>query len=149
MRVPIFLMVAGTVFVAGGHASAQTASPGSEAAWAGEARYWADHKAGNSADYISLFDDNFTGWPCRRPQPEQKSYVKKKILSASQSDFAIDQQHSVVGSGFVITFYRVTERIKLGDGKIETIVENFTHTWIPTHDGWKIAGGMCRPAPTE
>ena len=135
--------------MAGGYASAQTSSPGSEPAWAGEARFWADYQdAGARADFINLYDETFTGWPCGRPNPENKSYIRTPV-SKTPFGVVIDRRSSVVGSGFVITYYRATGHFKLADGKVETFSNNFTHTWIPTSDGWKIAGGMCRPAPTE
>jgi hypothetical protein len=147
MRLAIVAVVMGTVFIAGAQAAPQR-SPGSELAWAGEARYWADNEKGNYADYITLFDENFTGWSCGGSDPEQKAEIKNTIAGL-QPGVVIDKKSSVVGAGLVITYYRATWRKDLGGGKTQTIVANFTHTWIPTKDGWKIAGGMCRPASTE
>ena len=148
MRLAIIALAIGTASVAEGQASAQTLSTGSEMAWAGEARYWADQEAGNNADYIKLFDENFMGWPCERPSPARKADVNG-LFNGLQPGVMIDRKSSVTGPGFVITYYRATGRIQLGGGRIETLVLNFTHTWIPTVDGWKITGGMCRPAPNE
>lgn len=145
----LVIALAVLAMAAGGHASAQTASPGSEAAWAGEAKFWADYqKAGDGADLISHYAETFTGWPCGRSSPDNKSSLKS-LEFRPVFDVAIDRRSSVVGSDFVITYYRAIGHFRREDGKIGTFSNNFTHTWIPVGDGWKIAGGMCRPAPAE
>jgi hypothetical protein len=148
MRLAIVAIVMGTAFIADRQTAAQTLSPGSELAWAGETRYWADNEAGNYADYIKLFDEHFTGWACGRSDPGRKTDIKATVAGLLPR-VIVDKKSSVVGAGLVITYYRATWRKDLGDGKTQTIVANFTHTWIPTKLGWKIVGGMCRPAPTE
>jgi hypothetical protein len=76
MRLTVAAIVVGTALVADRQASAQTLSRGSELAWAGEARYWADSEAGDYTDYINLFDEHFTGWSCGRSDPGQKTDIK-------------------------------------------------------------------------
>jgi hypothetical protein len=148
MRLLAVAIIATTAFAAAGALYAQTTNPARAAAWAGEDRYWADSEKGDFADFIKLFSDDFIGWPCPARTPQAKIDLKGTI-GGLQPGAVLDRKATAMGSGFVITYYRVTARLRASDGKAETAVFNITHTWAPTKDGWRIAGGMCRPAPAE
>jgi len=140
--------LAATALAVGTSAPASPVEATGAAAWAGEARYWSDGERGDFADFIQLFSDRFTGWPCGASLPQAKSDIKGTIKGL-QPGTVLDRKSTVVGPGLVITYYRATWRLKGDAGKIETVVNNITHTWVPTAEGWKIIGGMCRPAPAE
>jgi hypothetical protein len=137
MRLLAVAIIATTAFAAAGALYAQTTNPARAAAWAGD-----------FADFIKLFSDDFIGWPCPARTPQAKIDLKGTI-GGLQPGAVLDRKATAMGSGFVITYYRVTARLRASDGQAETAVFNITHTWAPTKDGWRIAGGMCRPAPAE
>jgi hypothetical protein len=147
MSITIFAAWAATALAVGTSAPASLAEA-TGPAWAGEARYWSDSERGDFADFIQLFSDRFTGWPCGASLPQAKSDIKGTIKGL-QPGTVLDRKSTVVGPGLVITYYRATGRFRGDAGKIETVVTNITHTWVPTTEGWKIIGGMCRIAPAE
>jgi hypothetical protein len=134
-------------------ANGQPAAKDVSAVWAQEARYWSTTLAGDDAGYRALFHDRFTGWPCGRATPGDKSLVAVRppvgAPGARPEPPVIDQRTATGGGDTVIVYYRATDRAPQPDGSTNVRVRNFTHTWVRTGQGWRIMGGMCRDAPPQ
>jgi ketosteroid isomerase-like protein len=130
--------------------SAAQPSPSALAgAWAAEERYWATNIAGDVSNYLEIFDDAFTGWPCRSERPQTKADLLAEgagLLKPAGVKVRVSlEDKAASGSGeFVVVYYRAREFHSAADGKEEQLVRNFTHTWVKRPSGWQIIGGMCR-----
>ena len=131
LTISIAIIAAGAAMALalGASATASSAEPTGAAAWAGEARYWSDSERGDFADYIQLFSDRFTGWPCGASLPQAKSDLKGTI-NGLQPGTVLDRRSTVAGAGLVITYYRATAQLRRHPGKIETAVLNVTPTGV-------------------
>ena len=113
------------------------------AVWKQEEVYWNATAALDDAAYQDLWHRDFRGWPCGEPAsvtgappPFEKDGVTRT--------WTMDRKAATAGDRFVSVFYRVRERTAHPDGRVETVVFEVTHTWVPTPAGWKIISGMCR-----
>ena len=130
--------------------SAAQPSPSALAgAWAGEDRYWATNVASDVPNYVDLFDDGFTGWPCGAERPQTKADLVAEgasLLDAAGVKVRVSlEDKAASGSGdHVVVYYRARVFQHASDGKVDQVVRNFTHTWVKRPGGWRIIGGMCR-----
>jgi hypothetical protein len=116
-------------------------------AWAGEDRYWATNVAGDVANYLTMFDEQFTGWPCAAERPSTKADLRalgNRLLEPRKIGVSLEDKAASGGADSVVTYYRARIRQRAPDGSLVTVLRDFTHTWVKRTDGWRIVGGMCR-----
>jgi hypothetical protein len=126
------------------------AQPSPEAlagAWAGEDRYWATNLAGDVANYLTLFDEHFTGWPCASERPSTKADLRargKRLLEPGKISVSLEEKAASGGADSVVVYYRARIHQRAPDEKPVIVLRDFTHTWVKRAEGWRIIGGMCR-----
>jgi hypothetical protein len=118
-------------------------------AWAGEDAYWKAYADGDFAGYVALFDPRFRGWRCGGLKPGIRSQISAFPPSSGKTSFLMDKQGAAAFKGLVITYYRMTQTTAAPDAATHVLVRDFTHTWVPSPRGWRIAGGMCRKESGE
>jgi Domain of unknown function (DUF4440) len=136
----------------GAHESTTSPSPHESGAvaqvWKREAEYSRFAKAGDFDGYLSLWHDEFIGWPCGDSRPKRKSAIGGWVREVKQK--GIDVTEHVIREGaqefgnVVVVHYRVTEVDTYPDRRVERSEESkVTHTWMKVGDEWLIIGGMC------
>ena len=50
-------------------------TPDEQAVWRMEEQYWRDVQAGDVESYLTLWHENFVGWPCFAWEPSDKSKI--------------------------------------------------------------------------
>lgn len=148
------LFAAGDGQVTQGPASTTlAANPNIAAVWLREADYWRFVKAGDVDSYVSLWHDNFIGWPCGQEHPMRKASIGDWVrdVRAKHIDVAIDltQEGAEEFGSIVVVHYRFTRVDTYPDGHIEGRgkASKITHTWMRVGDTWQIVGGMCGSLP--
>jgi ketosteroid isomerase-like protein len=120
-----------------------------QAVWRMEEIYWHDVQAGDVEHYLTLWHENFVGWPCFASEPSDKSTIGGwvKDIRDQHLKFTYQLQPKAVrvfGDVAVVQYAAeyVTEYsdgTKSGAG----IWRKFTHTWKKTDGQWQIITGMC------
>jgi len=114
--------------------------------WQMEETYWRDIKAGNEAHYLTLWHENFLGWPYYQPAPVDKAALAKgihqKFAETRTLEYEITSRAVHVTGNVGIAHYAVKSVYTDRDGKKQTDHLRITHTWLKTESGWKILGGM-------
>ena len=143
----LLLSLSGLMLVAGA-ASAQAMSPAEQKVWSGEQRYWDLRTAGKTEEYMTLWHEEFTGWPRTSAQPSVKADVRSEVSNILKntrpgSYVARLQPLSVrIHGDFAFVFYRVqAARVDAAGNRVETRIR-IHHTWWHTPSGWKIIAGM-------
>ena len=121
------------------------------AVWQGEVDYWKYVNRRDVNAYATLWHPEFTGWPCGAEHPADLAGLKRfaaewfsEMAKAGQS--TIPQVEAVVvDKEFAITYLSARTVWTDGNGKKQSKLEKFVHTWKATDGGWKIIGGMCAP----
>ncbi len=155
------LLLAALVFVAGfckllakpeeGHkkdgndtaVNAQLSSQQQEV-WNEEQNFFRYLQAKDLKSYMSLWDDNFVGWPDYRDRPVRKADIESDVreeFQIAQSDarpipLPMPESVSVYGD-VAITFYFWPEADESSPTRYR-----ITHTWQKGPKGWRIIGGM-------
>jgi hypothetical protein len=146
-RQAIAALAAAWLFLAALPSSAQPTSQALTAAWAGEDRYWATNLAGDVANYLTLFDEQFTGWPCSSVRPSNKADLRAQgsgLLAPAKLSVSLEDKAAGGAEDSVVVYYRARISQRAADGNTVTVLRDFTHTWIRRSEGWRIIGGMCR-----
>lgn len=115
--------------------------------WAKEQAIYAGRGRGDLGPYIESVAPDFLSWPPQAPAP-----VDLAALKASAPSVAGGKEHlsmsfvalSLYGDTAVI-YYR-THMTQRADGTPVDQSYEVTHTWVSTADGWRLFGGMARPA---
>jgi hypothetical protein len=129
-------------------ALAQTPDPNVAAVWAQEDRYWADAQSNNFKDFLTLFDDRFTGWACDASQPETKAQLTPAPAGVTVTA-ALDRKTAASAPGVVVASYRAVQTASVAGAQQQQRILDFTHVWVAKGGGWKLIGGMCRDAPAD
>ena len=147
MRRAICALLIGIGF--SGAASAVDFTAEEQAVWRMEEIYWHDVKTGDVEHYLTLWHDEFVGWPCFASEPSDKSTIGGwvKDIRDQHLKFTYQLQPKAVrvfGDVAVVQYAAeyVTEYsdgTKSGAG----IWRKFTHTWKKTDGQWQIITGMC------
>ena len=117
--------------------------------WAREDEYWRYVKAGDVDRYVSLWHENFIGWPCGQEHPMGKASIGDWVQKIR--DQRIDVAYQLTHEGAqnvgntVVAHYSFTRVDTYPDGHVEGAGREYkiTHTWMKDGDTWQIIGGMC------
>lgn len=117
----------------------QSAEDQEELLWKLEEKYIEAHKDADHQTILSMWDENFLGWPSRLENAARKNsgsdYLEKYFSKPMPADtkFRIEKQGIHIENNIAILHFRLF------------LFENstrLTHTWIKRGDGWYILGGM-------
>ena len=119
------------------------------AVWSLEDDYWRFVKAGDVANYLTLWHKDFVGWPCHKDHPAGKSAIGDWVqeIRDKKIAFAADLTREAAQDfgNIVVVHYRSTMVSTYPDGRVEGRDQEskFTHTWMRVGSTWQIIGGMC------
>ena len=121
---------------------AQNLSPAQREVWRMEEAYWQYRKDGDVERYMTLWHDDFIGWPDGSDKPTRKDGIRR-AFQQSVADGWRPTELRVEGvqlfGGVAVTHY-VTSGVSR-DGT-ESWTSKITHTWIRFGNTWQIIGGM-------
>lgn len=129
-----------------GAALAQDLSPEQKSVWAREQAYCTYLQNNDLEGYMSLWDDNFVGWPIHDPAPVTKNDIRQEVATEMKAGDKVTcnpvlQKVNVMGD-VAMTFYVFEVTTTRKDGTSRTRQPRITHTWRKNGNEWKIIGGM-------
>ena len=110
-----------------------------ELLWKLEEEYIEAHKNADHSKILSMWDENFLGWPSRLENVSGKDsgseYLQKYFSKPMPADteFQIEKQGIHIENNVAILHYRLF---------LFESSTRLTHTWIKRGDNWYILGGM-------
>lgn len=123
--------------------TAQRLSSQQEEVWKGEQNYFRYLQAKDLQGFMSLWDDNFVGWPDYSEAPLRKKDIESGVAAEFQDVQAARPlpapQPEVIGvfGDVAVTHYFWPEADDTSAAEYR-----ITHTWRKGPDGWRIIGGM-------
>ena len=147
MRHSIVALLLG-IGLASGSAAAEFTSD-EQAVWKMEEVYWRDVQAGDVEHYLTLWHENFVGWPCFAAEPSDKSniggWVKDVRDQHLKFTYQLQPKAVRVFGDVAVVQYAAEYVTEYGDGTKSGagIWRKFTHTWKKTDGRWQIITGMC------
>jgi len=124
--------------------SAQELSPRQKEVWQMEETFWKDEQTANATHFMTLFHEDFLGWPSFSPHPVGKDGIADSVAGLFAGLVSYEfLEKSVRATGDIgITQYAVKVTRTASDGTLATNVTRITHTWLKTKSTWQIIGGM-------
>ncbi len=130
--------------------SAEGPSADEKAVWQLEQDYWRYVSAGDVDSYVTLWHDDFVGWPCFEWKPARKGDIGKWVRDIRDNRWKLTYQLKPLeiqsfGDDVVVVHYAAEYVYDYGDGTRSGVGlwRKFTHTWKKTGADWQIIGGMC------
>jgi len=126
-------------------------SPEQLEVWSGEEAYWQFVNSGDGESYLTLWHEDFVGWPCDSATTKDYDDLKRSVTNWPQNidvqaqTTTITPEGIVVDNGFAITYLTATTVWSDETGEEKSEMTKLVHTWKRTDAGWKIIGGMCGP----
>ena len=115
--------------------------------WQKEENYWKYVKTNDLKSYLTLWDDNFIGYPSNN-NISGKDHITDWITDmykdkSRKFNYELTRKVENVFDNIVIVLYDVTQ-IWTSDKNelLEKTTYKITHTWRKTDKGWLIIGGM-------
>ena len=121
--------------------------------WRLEDDYWRFVVAGDVENYVSLWHEDFIGWPCGQEHPKRKANIGNWVQEVRDKHIKVAVDLTREGAedfgNVVVVHYRFTRVDTYPDGKVEGKGKEskITHTWMRVDDSWLIIGGMCGSLP--
>jgi ketosteroid isomerase-like protein len=117
--------------------------------WNEELNYFRYLQAKDLKSFMSLWDDNFVGWPDYSEHPLRKADIESGVAEefrraqAHAQPIPLPKPESIVVFGdFAVTYYFWPEADEASPVKYRV-----THTWRKGPKGWRIIGGTGYAAP--
>jgi ketosteroid isomerase-like protein len=130
-------------------ASVQPLSSDEEGVWNGERNYFQYLNEKNLNGFLSLWDDNFVGWPDYSDRPLRKpgieAAVKEEFMSGKMPSLPIPPPNPEAVGLFgdaAVTYYFWPEADESSPVRYRVM-----HTWQREAKGWYIIGGMSCEVP--
>lgn len=147
------LVVAGCLIAGFGWAaepsSAQAEDRRIAAVWDLEDAYWRYVKEGDVESYVTLWHDDFIGWPCGQAHPKRKDGIGDWVRIVRDNRINVEYELTREGAqrfgDIVVVHYSFSRVDTYPDGRVEGRGKRskITHTWMKSGDTWLIVGGMC------
>lgn len=144
-----FLLVAALAVSSRGTTQPQ-ASEDEQTLWNLERAYWRYVQENDLPSYLSLWHNDFLGWPSVSAAPVHKGHITDWITSQTGKGLAFKSVEfkpaamqitgDVAMACYWITFQWLDKK---GHGAAQTI--RITHAWLRTGKDWRIIGGMLMP----
>lgn len=130
-------------------ASAQQLSAAQKEVWAAEESMHRYEQQRDAKRFLSLWDENFVGWPDYEPRPVRKPEIEKGTVEEFQTPQTsgrplpapLPEAIGIFGE-VAVTHYFWPEA-----DQTSPIVFRTTHTWQKGPQGWQIIGGMACEVP--
>jgi len=124
-----------------------------QAVWDMEDAYWRYVQAGDVDRYLTLWHDDFIGWPCAwgALHPVGKasigSWVERIRDEKLKLTYRIQREAGQDFGAVVAVHYSTPMTYEYPDGRVtgKDQLYKFTHTWLWDGTGWQIISGMCAP----
>jgi catechol 2,3-dioxygenase-like lactoylglutathione lyase family enzyme len=116
--------------------------------WKLEEDYWVYVKNRDYNSYLTLWDENFKGYPSTNiigGKANITDWIKDMYAKNNGRvfEYTLTRKEENVFDDIVIVLYDATTYWKNGKGEVlEETTFKLTHTWKKTPEGWKIIGGM-------
>ena len=125
-------------------------SQSEQSLWNLEHDYWRYVQNNDLTAYLSLWNQDFLGWPSVSPAPLRKDHITDWITSQTSKGLAFQSMElkpaAIQISGNVaLTYYWITYKLLEKDGHGATHNLRVTHTWLNNGKNWQIIGGMSVP----
>jgi ketosteroid isomerase-like protein len=122
----------------------QPSSPQQKEVWAGEQNYFRYLQAKDLKSFMSLWDDNFVGWPDYSERPLRKSDIESGARGEFQASPTSSRQNLSPKPEAIAVFGDVAVTYYLWPEADETspLKYRITHTWRKGPEGWRIISGM-------
>jgi hypothetical protein len=124
--------------------SEQALSPQQKEVWPGEQNYFRYLQAKNLKSFMSLWDDDFVGWPDYSDHPLRKPDIESSVAEEFQAtptsarpNFSPKSEAIAVFGDVAVTYYFWPEVDETSPFKYR-----ITHTWRKGPEGWRIISGM-------
>jgi len=144
------LVVVGSIFISiFALADEIQMSPEQLEVWSGEEAYWQFVNSGDGESYLTLWHEDFVGWPCDSETTKDYDDLKKSVENWPENvddqvqTTTITPEGVVVDNGFAITYVAANTIWSDEAGEEKSQMIKLVHTWKRTDAGWKIIGGMC------
>jgi ketosteroid isomerase-like protein len=115
--------------------------------WNREEAYLTAVRTRNADAYLSLFHEDFVGWPYFDHDPVRKSDVRKDPFPLHRNSENVvetydSKRKAVQMFGETAVVHYLVTITSNRDGKETARTARITHTWMKTHGVWLIVGGM-------
>jgi ketosteroid isomerase-like protein len=116
--------------------------------WSQEVAYWDYLTAADLDAFLSLWHEDFIGWPNNQPVPINKTGLRKmmdaafKTIRLESASYDLKPYSVRVIGEISIVYYEAHASAETKDGQEIATHERYTHIWMRTTKGWKIIGGM-------
>ncbi len=152
------VLIAGAAFArdedaAMGRAHDDQPSPAVDSVWQMEDDYWSYVQAGDVDRYLSLWHEDFIGWPCAfealHPvgKDQISSWVERIRDQKLKLTYRIEPEAAQDFGHVVAVHYSTPMTYEYPDGRVtgQDQLYKFTHTWLWDGTEWQIISGMCAP----
>jgi len=138
--------VALLILGATGCSTRQSNQSSEEEIWELEENYIANHGDANHAAILSVYHEDFLGWPQTAPHPMRKGDMPESLQQnfPEPTDNIIEFERGEIQLKENIAITQYTVHITTLDEEGDEVKQavRITHTWLREADGWKILGGM-------
>ncbi len=114
--------------------------------WQLKENYWKYVKDNDLKSYLTLWDDNFIGYPTNNNITGKENitdWITDMYKDKSRKfNYELTRKVENVFGDIVIVLYDVTSIWTNDKNELEKIPGKITHTWKKTDKGWLIIGGM-------
>lgn len=144
-----FIWLVPLAILASGRAFAIDLDDRQEEVWQMEETYWHYVSSGNVEAYVSLWHDDFVGWPCFSWTPARKANIGSWVEEIRDNHWTLTydlRPEAVQLFGNVAVVHYAAEYVfgyPDGTSRGKGDWRKFTHTWMKVDGDWKIIGGMC------
>ena len=117
-----------------------------EKIWKLENKYFESWKQEDIEGIISIYHDNFVGWPTSSDLPAGKesarTFAEGTLDQLEIIEFAIDPQAIKITGNLAVVHHFFSWSARDAEGKLIKYRQRVTHTWLNEDGVWKIIGGM-------
>ncbi len=121
--------------------------------WSKEEAYWRFVQAGDVEGYLTLWHDQFMGWPSDADHPATKASIANWVREIRDKKTRLTYSLTLEGArdfgNIVIVYYRADQTYTDPDGHVEKGLNKATHTWLKVGSTWQIIGGMAGDLPNQ
>jgi ketosteroid isomerase-like protein len=127
---------------------ATQAADGEKKVWALEQAYWSYVKANDMDQHLTLWRDDFLGWPLSSPEPVGKRHITDWITAHTSAgerlgSYELERLASQASGSYLTITYRVRLTWAAKDGVQKPGGLRVIHTWLRDSSGaWQILSGM-------
>lgn len=140
-------LLASALAVSSGAALQSQPAPDEQKLWQLERDYWRYVQNNDLRSYLTLWHQNFLGWPSMSATPVRKDRITDWITAQtsqgrSLKSYEIRPASIQVSGDTAVLCYWVTFAWGDKDGKGDTLRSRILHTWRKTGEEWQIISGM-------